>query len=64
MNDVNYGSSVKALAFLLNNHYNVSIAKTKQCISDITNGVINISTGTIYNLSTEFSASTEAERAK
>lgn len=64
MNDVNYGSSVKALAFLLNNYYNVSIAKTKQCISDITKGVINISTGTIYNLSTEFSASTETERAK
>ena len=26
VNDVNYGSSVKALAFLLNNYYNVSIA--------------------------------------
>lgn len=64
VNDVNYGSSVKALAFLLNNYYNVSIAKTKQCISDITKGVINISTGTISNLSSEFSAATEAERTK
>ena len=64
VNDVNYGSSVKALAFLLNNYYNVSIAKTKQCISDITKGVVNISTGTIYNLSSEFSAAAEAERAK
>lgn len=64
VNDVNYGSSVKALAFLLNNYYNVSIAKTKQCISDITKGIVNISTGTIYNLSSEFSAATEAERAK
>lgn len=64
VNDVNYGSSIKALAFLLNNYYNVSIAKTKQCISDITKGVVNISTGTIYNLSEEFSVSTEAERAK
>ena len=64
VNDVNYGSSVKALAFLLNNYYNVSIAKTKQCISDITKGVVNISTGTICNLCTEFSAATEAERAK
>lgn len=35
---------------------------TKQCISDITKGIVNISTGTIYNLSEEFSASTE--RAK
>lgn len=64
INKVNYGSSVKALAFLLNNYYNVSIQKTKQCISDITKGVVNLSTGTISNLSSEFSTSTESERAK
>ena len=64
VNDVNYGASVKALAFLLNNYYNVSIAKTKQCISDITKGIVNLSTGTICNLCSEFSASTEAERAR
>ena len=64
INDVNYGPSVKAFAFLLNNYYNVSIAKTKQCISDITKGIINLSTGTICNLCSEFSASTEVERAK
>lgn len=64
VNTVNYGASVKALAFLLNNYYNVSIAKTKQCIADITKGVINLSTGTICNLCSEFSTSTEIERAK
>lgn len=64
VNDVNYGSSVKAFAFLLNNYYNVSIAKTQQCISDITRGVINISTGTICNLAAEFSTASESERAK
>ena len=64
VNDVNYGASVKALAFLLNNYYNVPIAKTKQCISDITKGIINLSTGTICNLSSEFSVSTEMERAR
>jgi hypothetical protein len=64
VNEVNYGSSVKALAFLLNNYYNVSIEKTRQCISDITKGIVNISTGTIYNLSSEFSAATKSERAK
>ena len=63
-NDVNYGSSIKALAFLLNNYYNVSINKTRQCISDITNGIVNISDGTIANLSEEFSAATEKDRAK
>lgn len=57
-------SSVKALAFLLNDYYNVSIAKTRQCISDITKGIVNLSTDTICNLSSEFSANTEAERAK
>lgn len=64
VNAVNYGASVKSLAFLLNNYYNVSISKTKQCISDITKGVVHLSTGTICNLSSEFSSSTEAERAK
>ena len=64
VNDVNYGATIKAFAFLLNNYYNVSIAKTRQCISDITNGVINLSTGTICRLSSEFSAATAQERAK
>jgi len=64
VNDVTYGASVKALAFLLNNYYNVSITKTKQCISDITKGIVNLSTGTICNLSSEFSTATEADRAK
>lgn len=64
VNDVNYGASIKALALLLNNYYNVPIAKTKQYLSDITKGVISLSTGTICNLCSEFSASTEPERAK
>lgn len=64
VNDVNYGPSVKAFAFLLNNYYNVSIAKTKQCISDITKGVVSLSTGMICRLSSEFSAATQTDRAK
>lgn len=63
INHVNYGASVKVLAFLLNDYYNVSIAKTRQCISDITKGIVNLSTGTICNLSSEFSANTATERA-
>ena len=47
INDVNYGASVKALDFLLNDYYNVSIAKTRQCISDITKGAVNLSKGKI-----------------
>lgn len=64
VNDVNYGPSVKALAFLLNNYYNVSMAKTKQCISDITDCTVSLSTGTICHLSSEFSAATQKDRAK
>ena len=62
VNSVNYGPSLKAFAFLLNNYYNVSIEKTRQCISDFTNGVVSLSSGTIYNLSKEFSAATKEER--
>lgn len=64
VNPVNYGSSVKALAFLLNNYYNVSMAKTAQCVHDLTKGIISLSPGTICNLASEFSAATESERAK
>ena len=64
VNDVSYGPSVKAFAFLLNNYYNVSIAKTKQCISDITKGVVSLSTGMICSLSSAFSAATQADRTK
>lgn len=62
--DVNYGSSIKAFAFLLNNYYNVPVAKTSQFISDLTKGVVTLSTGTICNLSTHFSNATSSERAK
>ena len=64
VNAVNYGPAIKAFAFLLNNYYNVSIAKTKQCISDLTKGVVSLSTGMICNLSSTFSAATADERAR
>ena len=64
VNKVNYGPSIKAFAFLLNNYYNVSVSKTRQCIHDLTKGVVTLSTGTINQLSSVFSAATELERAK
>ena len=64
VNSVNYGASLKAFAFLLNSYYNVSIAKTKQCISDLTCGAVSLSTGMICNLAKEFSVSTEPERVR
>lgn len=64
VNEVNYGSGLKSFAFLLNNYYNVSINKTQQCISDITHGIVSISTGMINSLSKDFSARTELDRKK
>ena len=60
--DISYDGSVKAFAFLLNNECNVSCAKTRRLIAEITGGQIDISEGTINKLSREFSMKTENEK--
>lgn len=60
--DVTYDGSVKAMAYLLNNGCNVSIGKTRDYISYITDGKIQLSDGLICKLSDEFSKKTESER--
>ena len=62
--DVNYSGNVKAFAFLLNNHCNVSIDKVSELLSELTGGEINMSKGMINGLSKEFSVKTEDERKK
>ena len=62
VNEVNYGGSVKALAFLLGNECNVSHPKVKKFISEITGGGLELSTGFINGLCEELSAKTETER--
>ena len=59
-NDVNYGGSIKAAAYLLNNHCNVSMDKTREMLSELTGGRLQISKGMINGLGREFSAKTEA----
>lgn len=61
-NDVNYGGTVKALAFILNNECCVSIDKTVKLISDLTGGKLNISKGMVNGLSKEFAQKTEKEK--
>ena len=61
-NDVNYDGSIKAFAFLLNNHCNVSIDKVREFMADITGGALEISKGMINGLSHEFSKKSEAEQ--
>lgn len=63
-NEVNYGTGLKALAFYLNNYCNVSIEKTKEFLSELTDGVIEMSAGMINGLGSKISANTEEERKK
>lgn len=62
-NDVNYDGSVKAFAFLLNNYCNVSMDKTREFLSDLTGGALQISKGLICGLSKEFSEKSQAEKS-
>jgi hypothetical protein len=64
VNDVNYGGSIKAFAYLLNNYCNVSVAKVSDLLSEITGGTLTVSTGMINGLSKEFSRKTEADQKK
>jgi hypothetical protein len=64
VNEVNYGGSVKAFAFLLNHHCCVSMDKARVFLSDLTNGELMISKGMVSGLGKEFSRKTEAERKK
>jgi hypothetical protein len=60
--DVNYGGSVKAFAFMLNNYCNISIDKVRDFISGITGGRLSISKGMINGLSEEFSLKSEEKK--
>ena len=64
VNEVEYDGSVKALAFLLNNHCNVSVAKVSELIAELTGGELRMSTGMINGLSAEFSQKTAGEQKK
>lgn len=60
--DVNYAESMKAFLFLLNNRCNVSLEKTAQFVSDITNGAVSPSVGMISGLCLEFSLKSRQEQ--
>ena len=60
--DVNYGGSIKAFLFLLNNDCCTSIDKSRKFLSDLTDGRLNISKGMVNKLSRGFAEKTEQER--
>ena len=62
VDDVNYGGSIKAFLFLLNNDCCTSIDKSRKFLSDLTGGKLNISKGMINKLSKEFALKSEKER--
>ena len=64
VDDVTYDGSVKAFAFLLNSHCNVSISKVSDFLCELTGGGLRLSTGMICGLTREFSQKTEPERKK
>jgi hypothetical protein len=62
VDDVNYGGSIKAFLFLLNNECCTSIDKSRKFLSDLTDGKLNISKGMINKLSREFAQKSEEQR--
>ncbi len=64
VNDVNYGGTIKAFAFLLNSYCCVSIDKVCEFLSELTDGALMISKGMVNGLCNIFSGKTEAEQKK
>ena len=57
--DVTYNEDLKALVTTLGNYYSLGFNKTKELLYDFSNGIINISEGTIDNIYDEFSEKNE-----
>ncbi len=62
--EVNYGGSIKAFLFLLNNDCCTSLDKSRRFLSDLTDSKLDISKGMVSKLCREFAEKTEMERKK
>ena len=62
VNEVTYSEAIKAFAFLLNNQCNVSIDKTRELLSQLTDGELELSKGFINGLTKEFAKKSEKEQ--
>ena len=60
--DVNYGGSIKAFAYLQNNECDVSIDKTRNFMRYVTGGKLDLSKGMVSGLLKEFSDKTTEEK--
>lgn len=57
--DVTYDNSLKSIIVMLGNYYSLSYGKIRELLYDFSNGVIDISEGTIDNIYNEFSNKTK-----
>lgn len=57
--DVTYNNDLKALVTTLGNYYSLGYNKVKEILHDFSNGIIDISEGTIDNIYDEFSNKSE-----
>ena len=57
--DVTYTNDLKSLVVTLGNYYSLSYSKVKEILHDLSNGIINISEGTVDNIYEEFSIKIE-----
>lgn len=64
VDDINYGGSIRAFLFLLNNDCCISIDKSRRFLSDLTGGKLNISKGMISRLCRSFAEKTGPEQKK
>lgn len=64
VDDVNYGGSIRAFLFLLNNDCCTSIDKSSRFLSDLTGGKLAISKGMINKPGRTFAEKSEPERKK
>ncbi len=53
--DVTYNDNIKALVTMLGNYYSLGYSKVNEILYDLSDGIINISEGTIDNIYEEFS---------
>ena len=56
--DVTYDNSIKTIVVMLGNYYSLSYSKIQEMLSDLTNGIVNLSQGTIDNIYQNFSSKT------
>lgn len=58
--DVTYNADLKSLVVTLGNYYSLGYNKVQEILSELSNGIINISEGTIDNIYKEFANKSES----